>query len=88
MRIDSIRHQSSIGSSQLGAAGAGTRGSGRRWASGRSRVAIGSNAAGARRRGLWLRRGGMASKTGTLKQMLLLSRSVLCADLLAIDALH
>lgn len=86
MRIDPVGHHGAIGSWDGRACG--TRGSSRR-AIGGAGVAIRRADAIRGRRGLGgLRRVGVTAQTGALEEMLLLSRGILCTDLLAVDTLH
>lgn len=87
MRVDTIGHEGAIGRwNRTGTSW--TRGSSC-WAIGSSRVAIGRSDSvrgglGGLRR---LRRVGMTAQTGTFKEMLFLSRGVLCSNLLTVDTL-
>lgn len=86
MRVHSVGHEVAIGSWHGGRA---TRPWSGRRATGSTGIAIGrGDAVGGLRRLVWLRSIGVTTKTGALQKMLLLSRGVLCANLLAVDALH
>jgi hypothetical protein len=87
MGVDTIGHESAIGSRD------GTRTSccrGSSWATGSSGIAIGRT--DSVRGGLGglgrLRRVGVTSQTGTFKEMLFLSRGILCSNLLAVYTLN
>lgn len=85
MVVDSIGHHGPVGRGQLG--GGSARRSGGR-PIGSRRVAVGrADAVGACCSCRRLRRGRVAAKPRALEQMLLLARGVLCANLLAVDAL-
>lgn len=87
MRIDTVGHQCAVGS------GNGRASSRARWCCcrtiGGTGVSIGgADAVGSGSRLGRLRRVRVASQTRAFKKMLLLSRGILCADLLTIDTLH
>lgn len=88
MSIDTVRHHGTVGSRESTGPRASTRRGGRSTIRG-GRVSIGSSdAIRGRGGGLGLGLGiGVAAETGTLKQVLLLARGVLCANLLAVDTL-
>ena len=88
MRIDAVRHHGPVGSRQ------GTWARARAWCSGcraigSRRISIGStDTIGSGLSSLRLSLGvGMATETGALEQVLLLTRGVFGADLLAVDTL-
>ena len=86
MGIDAIGHQSAIG--RRDSRTCRTRRSSS-WAIGSTGISVGrADAIGGLGRLCGLRRVGMTTKARTLEEVLLLSRSILCTNLLTIDTLH